>query len=82
MANDRLGLKGRQLGGFAINDRQALVITNDGTGNPDDLRELVAMILSSVKAAYGLTPPLSQPTGSARLNLMPGLGCLNCRVLV
>lgn len=65
---DRLGLKGRQIGGFAINDRQALVITNDGTGTADDLRELVAMILSSVKATYGLSLAV-EPTQLGQLDL-------------
>ena len=65
---DRLGLKGRQVGGFAINDRQALVITNDGTGTADDLRELVALILSSVKAAYGLSLAV-EPTQLGQLDL-------------
>ena len=35
---NRLGLKGRKLEGFAVNDRQALVITNDGTGTADELK--------------------------------------------
>ena len=65
---DRLGLKGRQVGGVAINDRQALVITNDGTGTADDLRELVAMILSSVKATYGLSLAV-EPTQLGQLDL-------------
>ena len=65
---DRLGLKGRQVGGFAVNDRQALVITNDGTGTVDDLRELVALIVSSVKATYGLSLAV-EPTPLGQLDL-------------
>ncbi len=64
---DRLGLKGQKIGGFAVNDRQALVITNDGTGTADDLRELVALILSSVKATYGLSLAI-EPTQLGQLN--------------
>ena len=64
---DRLGLKGQQIGGVAINDRQALVITNDGTGTADDLRDLVALILSSVEATYGLSLAI-EPTQLGRLN--------------
>ncbi|MBU25461.1 MAG: UDP-N-acetylenolpyruvoylglucosamine reductase [Gammaproteobacteria bacterium] len=64
---DRLGFRGRQVGGFAVNDRQALVITNDGTGTADDLRELVALILSSVKATYGLSLAV-EPTQLGQLN--------------
>ena len=64
---DRLGLKGQQIGGFAVNDRQALVITNDGTGTADDLRDLVALILSSVEATYGLSLAI-EPTQLGRLN--------------
>jgi UDP-N-acetylmuramate dehydrogenase len=51
---DHLGLKGRQIGGFSVHERQALVLTNDGSGTADDLRALVALIRSSVKATFGL----------------------------
>ena len=64
---DRLGLKGQKIGGFAVNNHQALVITNDGTGTADDLRELVALILSSVKATYGLSLAI-EPTQVGQLN--------------
>ena len=29
---DHLGLKGHQIGGFSVHKRQALVLTNDGSG--------------------------------------------------
>ena len=57
---DHLGLKGHQVGGFSVHDRQALVLTNDGTGYANDLRELVALIRSSVKATFGLSWRLNQ----------------------
>jgi UDP-N-acetylmuramate dehydrogenase len=52
---DHLGLKGHQIGGFSVHKRQALVLTNDGSGTADDLRALVASIRSSVKASFGLS---------------------------
>ena len=64
---DHLGLKGHQVGGFSVHDRQALVLTNDGTGNADELRELVALIRSSVKATFGLSLAV-EPTQLGQLN--------------
>jgi len=52
---DHLGLKGHQIGGFSVHKRQALVLTNDESGTADDLRALVALIRSSVKATFGLS---------------------------
>ena len=52
---DHLGLKGHQIGGCSVHKRQALVLTNDGSGTADDLRTLVALIRSSVKATFGLS---------------------------
>jgi len=52
---DHLGLKGHQIGGFSVHKRQALVLANDGSGTADDLRALVALIRSSVKATFGLS---------------------------
>ena len=64
---DHLGLKGHKVGGFSVHDRQALVLTNDGTGNTDDLRELVALIRSSVKATFGLSLAV-EPTQLGQFN--------------
>mgnify|MGYP001547696101 CR=1 FL=1 len=52
---DHLGFKGRSIGGFSVHERQALVLTHDGSGSADDLRELVALIRTSVKATFGLS---------------------------
>lgn len=52
---DHLGLKGHHIGGFSVHKRQALVLTNDGSGTADDLRALVSLIRSSVKATFGLS---------------------------
>ena len=64
---DHLGLKGHQVGGFSVHNRQALVLTNDRTGNVDDLRELVALVRSSVKATFGLTLAV-EPTQLGHFN--------------
>ena len=64
---DHLGLKGHQVGGFSVHDRQALVLTNDGTGCANDLRELVALIRSSVKATFGLSLAV-EPTQLGQFN--------------
>lgn len=64
---DHLGLKGHQVGGFSVHDRQALVLTNDGSGNADELRELVALIRSSVKATFGLSLAV-EPTQLGQFN--------------
>ena len=65
---DHLGLKGHKIGGFSVHDRQALVLTNDGTGNVDDLREIVALIRSSIKATFGLSLAV-EPTRLGELKL-------------
>lgn len=64
---DQLGLKGHQVGGFSVHDRQALVLTNDGNGNADELKELVALIRSSVKATFGLSLAV-EPTQLGQFN--------------
>ena len=64
---DHLGLKGHQVGGFSVHNHQALVLTNDGTGNADDLRELVALVRSSVKATFGLSLAV-EPTQLGHFN--------------
>ena len=64
---DHLGLKGHQVGGFSVHDRQALVLTNDGTGTADELRQLVALIRSSVKARFGLSLAV-EPTQLGQIN--------------
>jgi len=64
---DHLGLKGHKIGGFSVHDRQALVLTNDGTGNADDLQELVALIRSSIKATFGLSLTV-EPTQLGQFN--------------
>ena len=57
---------------FRFTKRQALVLTNDGSGTADDLRALVSLIRSSVKATFGLSLAV-EPTEGRPTHLRLGI---------
>lgn len=52
---DQAGWKGRRLGRAAVHDRQALVLTNAGGANADDILALARAIGQDVHERYGIT---------------------------
>lgn len=51
---DQAGWKGKRLGRAAVHDRQALVLTNAGGADADDILALAAAIQHDVRARYGI----------------------------
>jgi len=51
---DRAGWKGRQIGGAAVYERQALVLVNRGNATPADVIALARAIQADVQARYGI----------------------------
>ncbi|PIR47794.1 UDP-N-acetylenolpyruvoylglucosamine reductase [Candidatus Uhrbacteria bacterium CG10_big_fil_rev_8_21_14_0_10_50_16] len=51
---DRLGLKGTRVGGAAISELHGNFITSDGTATADQLMQLIALVKSKVRDAYGI----------------------------
>lgn len=52
---DNAGLKGLSMGGFAVYDKNALVITNTGGGTYAGLQEIKEHIISSVRDTFRIT---------------------------
>ncbi|HBU28267.1 TPA: hypothetical protein DEB00_04120 [Candidatus Uhrbacteria bacterium] len=51
---DRLGLKGTHVGGAAISEMHGNFITSDGTATADQIMQLIALVKSKVRDAYGI----------------------------
>jgi UDP-N-acetylmuramate dehydrogenase len=51
---DQAGWKGRQIGGAAVYERQALVLVNRGHATPADVLALAQAIQADVQARYGI----------------------------
>nr|UOP04265.1 UDP-N-acetylmuramate dehydrogenase [Conchiformibius kuhniae] len=51
---DRCGLKGRQIGGAAVHDRQALVLVNRGGAGAADVLALSALVCETVRERFGV----------------------------
>ena len=51
---DRCGLKGRQIGGAAVHDKQALVLVNKGSATAADVRALSDLICKTVHEKFGI----------------------------
>jgi UDP-N-acetylmuramate dehydrogenase len=51
---ERAGWKGRQIGGAAVYERQALVLVNRGGATPADVIALARAIQADVRARYGI----------------------------
>ncbi|MGV0036339.1 MAG: UDP-N-acetylmuramate dehydrogenase [Candidatus Azotimanducaceae bacterium WSBS_2022_MAG_OTU7] len=51
---DQLGLKGYQVGQFAVSDKHALVIINKGNGKQRALFELVGVVQQKVQDTFGI----------------------------
>ena len=52
---DRLGWRGRSIGGARVYDRHALVLINDGGATGADVLELARAIRDSVGERFGVT---------------------------
>ena len=65
---DQIGFKGKRVGGFAVDDKQALVLTNDRTGTVEDLRKLVYLTRKEIKRVFGISLSV-EPTQLGQLNL-------------
>lgn len=52
---DRLGFKGKKIGGVGCHPTQALVLTNDGTGTGEDLMSMARSIKSAVKNEFEIS---------------------------
>ncbi len=52
---ERLGLRGHSLGDAAVYENHALVLVNRGQASPIDIRKLIELITTSVKAEFGVT---------------------------
>jgi UDP-N-acetylmuramate dehydrogenase len=52
---DQLGFKGRKLGGVGCHPKQALVLTNDGSGTGEQLLQLARDIKSAVQSEFSIT---------------------------
>lgn len=51
---ENAGLKGTKKGDFIVSEKHANFIINTGTGSPDDLKELLALIKDKVYGKYGV----------------------------
>jgi UDP-N-acetylmuramate dehydrogenase len=51
---DQLGFKGKKLGGIGCHPKQALVLTNDGTGTGDELLQLARSIKAKVLSEFSI----------------------------
>ena len=51
---DQLGLKGTTVGGAAISEVQGNFETNDGTATADHIAQLIALVKTKVRDAYGI----------------------------
>jgi UDP-N-acetylmuramate dehydrogenase len=51
---DQLGFKGKKIGGIGCHPKQALVLTNDGSGTGEQLLELAGAIKSSVLSEFSI----------------------------
>lgn len=51
---DQLGFKGKKLGGIACHPKQALVLTNDGTGSGTELLQLAREIKQAVRNEFSI----------------------------
>ncbi|CAH0532358.1 UDP-N-acetylenolpyruvoylglucosamine reductase [Vibrio stylophorae] len=52
---DQAGLKGFQIGGAAVHDKQALVLVNKGGATAQDVIALAAHVVDTVKAKFGVS---------------------------
>ncbi|GAB5381548.1 MAG: UDP-N-acetylmuramate dehydrogenase [Aliiglaciecola sp.] len=52
---DKLGFKGKKVGGIQCHPRQALVLTNDGTGTGEQLLELAREIQQQVNDVFSIS---------------------------
>src|SRR3990167_9897742 len=51
---DDTGLKGKRVGAFEVSTKHANFIINHGSGNPNDLEQLLDQIRESIRVKYGL----------------------------
>jgi len=51
---DDTGLKGKKIGAFEVSTKHANFIINHGSGNPNDLEQLLDLIRESIRVKYGL----------------------------
>lgn len=51
---DHAGLKGKKVGAFVVSDKHANFVINTGGGTPEDLKEILRLIKSTVKVKYGV----------------------------
>jgi UDP-N-acetylmuramate dehydrogenase len=51
---DQCGLKNTKIGDFVVSEKHANFIVNTGSGNPEDLVSLLALIKSKVKEKFGI----------------------------
>ena len=64
---EQAGLKGRQIGGAAVHERQALVLVNRGGATAEDVRRLSDEVRATVKARFGVeleAEPVWLPAGA------------------
>lgn len=52
---DQCGLKGRNIGGAAVHDKQALVLVNRGNATAEDLRRLALFVRDTVSQRFSIT---------------------------
>ena len=72
------GLKGRQVGGAQVNERQPLVLLNQGGATADDVMSLAREVRRTLYARLGVTVSLEpEPVGfsDAELRAYLSLGC-------
>lgn len=64
---EQAGLKGHQIGGAAVHERQALVLVNRGGATAEDVRRLSDEVRATVKARFGVeleAEPVWLPAGA------------------
>lgn len=64
---EQAGLKGRQIGGAAVHERQALVLVNRGGATAEDVRRLSDEVRATVKERFGVeleAEPVWLPAGA------------------
>ena len=64
---EQAGLKGWQIGGAAVHERQALVLVNRGGATAEDVRRLSDEVRATVKERFGVeleAEPVWLPAGA------------------
>lgn len=51
---EKAGLKNRKIGSFSVSNTHANFIVNNGSGNPEDLIQLINLIKSTVRKKFGI----------------------------